>query len=223
MSAVRSYLPERFNTNIMYVAGRIRCYTQPWISTEFNANALESEPRILIGDLASASNYEAMKDQGITHILCVLNGGCEQFPGDFEYKIFHANDDPWVDIYSFFDEGVKFIDSALTSSDRSKILVHCQRGASRSVTLVAAYLLYNINRNEKIAKDNVSQMVTGVIDSIHNVRDIACPNAGFIDALKQYICNCNGYIYRENCQANDQENADMNADMNADKIENTTT
>jgi len=195
MSTVRSYLPEIVNESVMYGIGVARCYIQPYLNTEFNANALETEPRILIGDLASASNCEAMKEQGITHVLCVLNGGIEQFPGDFQYMIVHANDDPWVEIESWFESTILFIDSALTSTPNAKVLVHCQRGASRSVTLVSAYLLYNINRAEKIPKDNITMMVNGVIETIHNVRDIACPNDGFIEALKRYVCSLNDYEY----------------------------
>jgi Dual specificity phosphatase, catalytic domain len=195
MSTVRSYLPETVNENVMYGIGVMRCYVQPYINTEFNANALVTEPRILVGDLASASNREAMKEQGITHVMCVLNGGLEQFPGEFEYMIVHANDDPWVDIDSHFEAAVLFIDQALTSSADTKILVHCQRGASRSVTLVSAYLLYNLNRAGKIPEDQVAMMVGGVIESIHNVRDIACPNDGFIEALKRYVCELNDYEY----------------------------
>lgn len=195
MSTVRSYLPETVNENVMYGIGVVRCYIQQYLSTEFNANALVSEPRILIGDLASASNRDAMKEQGITHVLCVLNGGLEQFPDEFEYMIVHANDDPWVEIDNHFENSIKFIDDALRSSKDAKILVHCQRGASRSVTLVSAYLLFNINRSERISEDNVATMVKGVIDEIRGVRDIANPNQGFVEALKRYICRINNYTY----------------------------
>jgi atypical dual specificity phosphatase len=195
MSNIRSYLPEPLNENIMYGVGVLRCTFQPYLNTEFNANALETEPRILVGDLASASNYEAMHDQCITHVLCVLNGGIEQFPDEFNYMVVHINDDHWVDIESYFDNAVTFIDTALRSSNDSKILVHCQRGVSRSVTLVAAYLLYNINRNNKITQNSVPVMVRGVINTIHNVRTIASPNKGFVNCLNKYVCRLNGYEF----------------------------
>lgn len=195
MSNVRSYLPEKINESIMYGIGLVRCYAQPYINTEFNANALVTEPRMLIGDLASASNREAMLEQGVTHVLCVLNGGVEQFPENFKYMIVHANDDPWVSIEEHFDDAIKFIDSALTSSPTAKILVHCQRGASRSVTLVAAYLLYNLNRASRIRKRKINSTVIGVIDTIRSVREIAAPNEGFIESLKKYICKLNNYLY----------------------------
>lgn len=195
MSSVRSYLPESLNEKFMYGIGIIRCLTQPYISTEFNANALVTEPRMLIGDLASASNRDAMIEQGITHVLCVLNGGIEQFPNEFEYMIVHANDDPWVSIEDYFDDAIVYIDKALTSSPDAKILVHCQRGASRSVTLVAAYLLYNLNRAKKIKRTKIRSTVSGVIDTIRLVRDIACPNDGFMESLNKYVCKLNGYTY----------------------------
>jgi len=195
MSSVRSYLPESINEKFMYGVGIIRCLTQPYINTEFNANALVTEPRMLIGDLASASNRDAMIEQGITHVLCVLNGGIEQFPDDFTYMIVHANDDPWVSIEDYFDDAIIYIDKALTSSPDAKILVHCQRGASRSVTLVAAYLLYNLNRAKIIKRSNIRSTVSGVIDTIRLVRDIASPNDGFMESLNKYVCKLNDYTY----------------------------
>lgn len=193
MSAVRSYLPEYVNSNVMYGVGLVRCYVQPYIDTDFNANSIPTEPRILVGDLASASNFDAMKEQNITHVLCALNGGMEMFKDEFEYMIVHANDDPWVEIDQYFDEAVAFIDRALVSSPESKILIHCQRGASRSVTIVAAYLLYNMNRVNAILESDIRSTIVGVIESIHSVRDIACPNDGFIDCLDRYVRKINGY------------------------------
>jgi protein-tyrosine phosphatase len=193
MSSVRFYLPEAINDNVMYGIGQLRCYAQPYLSTDFNANALTTEPRILVGDLASASNRDSMKEQDISHILCVFNGGIEMFPEEFEYMIVHANDDPWVDIGTHFDDAIQYIDMALRSSPDAKILVHCQRGASRSVTLVAAYLLYNLNRAKKIPREEVISTVNGVICTIHSVRDVACPNEGFVTCLNKYVCRLNGY------------------------------
>lgn len=193
MSSVRSYLPEVLNDNVMYGIGVARCYAQPYVNTEFNANAVPSEPRIMVGDLASASNSDALKEQGITHILCVFNGGMEMFPSEFKYKVVHINDDAWVDIGSHFDDTTEFINKALKSSRKAKVLVHCQRGASRSVTLVAAYLLYLMNGAQQIPKNRVRRTVDEVIASIKSVRDIAAPNMGFLSQLRRYVRRINDY------------------------------
>jgi len=174
----------------MYCAGWIRCKMQGYYNTTFSAS--EITENIYVGDLASASNKKAMKEQGITHILTVLNGAYEIFPDDFSYKVIHINDDPWVDIGKYFDESNKFIDEALQNRN-NKIMIHCQRGASRSVTLLLAYKIYKLNQKEKIKYEEIDNTINSVLDSVKNQRSIAEPNKGFIDSLKTYICKLNNY------------------------------
>ena len=65
---------------------------------------------------------------------------------------------------------VTFIDDAIRSG--RPVLVHCYVGMSRSVTLVAAYLMarYGLSAREAVCY-------------IRSRRGIACPNKGFIDQL----------------------------------------
>src|SRR5579863_813565 len=102
MQYIRSYLPDLVNNNLMYCVGMVTCFLQYYTNTTFSAS--EITDKLFVGDLASALNSDAMKEQGITHILSVFNGSYEIFSGDFEYKIIHINDDPWVDIGKYFDE-----------------------------------------------------------------------------------------------------------------------
>lgn len=187
MSTIRANLPDTANDFIMYYVGLARCYITPYINNQFEASTLISEPRIMIGALSSASNLEALKEHGVTHILCIMNGGIPFFPDAFEYKIIHTNDDPWVDVCTYFNETSAYINDTLTSSTNNKIFVHCQCGESRSVTIVAAYLLYMINKNNRIKKEDLSATVSSVISSIQEVRSNARPNKGFIDCLTKYI------------------------------------
>lgn len=193
MSAVRAMLPEPANEYIMYYVGLARSHITPYISNKFEASTLASEPRMMLGGLESASNLEGLKEHGITHILCVYNGGVEYFPGEFEYKTIHVNDDPWVELHKKFDETTYYIDQALTSSPSNKILIHCQRGASRSATVAIAYLLFKINRLNKIKERDIETIIDSVTESIRDVRDIVYPNHGFIECLHLYVRTLNGY------------------------------
>lgn len=190
MSYIRSYLPETVNNNFMYYVGALRYYVQPYISNTFTANQITSN--IFLGDIASAFNEDALKEQGITHILSIFNGAQKTFPDSFTYKIIHINDDAWVNIREHFDESNQFIDDALKNPE-NKILIHCQRGVSRSVTLLIAYLLWKKNSEDKIDKNNVDDAIEEVISYVKEQRSIANPNLGFVKCLKSYIYELNNY------------------------------
>lgn len=189
MSFLRSYLPETFNESIMFYSGRALCWAQYYLNNTFSAS--EITERLYVGDLASASNFKALKDQGITHIVTVINGAYELYPGEFQCKIIHVNDDPWVDISQYFDETNAFIDDAL-SQPNTKVMIHCQRGVSRSVTLLLAYLLTKQNEEKVIPKEEVDSIVEKTLSNVKAHRPVADPNTGFIDSLKKYI-------YKKNC------------------------
>lgn len=61
-----------------------------------------------------------------------------KFPNDVNHLIIHVNDDPECDLLKSFNESIKFIEDNLLTRN---VLVHCAAGVSRSVTLVAAYLM----------------------------------------------------------------------------------
>ena len=166
------------------------CYFQYYINNTFTAS--EITPRLFVGDLASASNIDAIKEQGITHILTVINGAFELFPKELCYKIVHINDDPWVNIGKYFDESNKFIDDAMNSPD-TKVMIHCQRGVSRSVTLLLAYMLYKQNSAKQIPRELIDDTIIMVLAEVKEHRPIAEPNDGFMDSLKNYICHLNNY------------------------------
>jgi predicted protein tyrosine phosphatase len=191
MSFIRYYLPEFVSHGMMYYVGHARFYMQQYINNTFSASGITD--RIFVGDLASASNCEAMKEQGITHIVSVINGAYKLFPDDFAYMMIHINDDPWVDIGKYFDESNKFIDNALMEKN-SKVMIHCQRGVSRSVTLLLAYLLFKINTGNKIQQENVENVINNILQNVQSHRSIADPNSGFITCLRNYVYRINNYV-----------------------------
>ena len=105
-----------------------------------------------------------------------MNGCDENYPNDFKYNIIHVNDDDWIDISEYFDECVEFIDIAMRNNE--KILVHCSRGVSRSVTMVLAYLIVKQDMTYDVA-----------LETVRSKRIMANPNDGFKRQLLEYINN----------------------------------
>lgn len=217
MSSLRYYLPSYVSNNVMYYTGMARCYLQYYINNTFSAS--EISERLFVGDLASACNNDAMREQGITHIVSVFNGTIEMFPNEFKFKAIHINDDPWVDIGKHFDESNTFIDEALKVSG-SKVMIHCQRGVSRSVTLMMAYLLLKMNQSKKIPQDETTKIITDVLSQIKEHRSIAEPNAGFLDSLKLFVYRLNGYILEKNVDT--EMLTESSIDMSGSSPESTT-
>src|SRR5437764_1405029 len=89
-SSLKKNVP--FYDSFMWCYDCVKCYLQEYINDKFTANEIGDTNNIFIGDLASTSNRIAMKEQGITHIVSVMNGTFQKFKGDFEYKIIHIND-----------------------------------------------------------------------------------------------------------------------------------
>lgn len=185
----RRFLPEFINNTIMFYTGRTMCFFQYYINNTFSAS--EITDRLFVGDLASATNIDAMKEQGITHIVSVFNGSYEMYD-DFKYKIVHINDDPWVDIGSYFNETNEFIDAAL-SQPSTRVMIHCQKGVSRSVTLLMAYILFKRNQIDLIECDEIDDTIDMILADVKNHRPIADPNEGFINSLRTYVRRLNGY------------------------------
>lgn len=89
------------------------------------------------------------------------------------------DDDPGQALFDFFAKSCKFIEKRLSKGD--SVLVHCWAGASRSVTLVCAYLVlvhkYDVDSALKFVKEKRSK---------------ALPNIGFLRQLRKFEENCKG-------------------------------
>ncbi len=97
--------------------------------------------------------------------------GAPDFTDGVQWYPIVVEDDPLEPIYLHFDTAHLLIKKALAEGKR--VLVHCAAGMSRSVTLVAAYLM--IERGLTAAE---------AIGLIVRRREIANPNPGFRRQLK---------------------------------------
>lgn len=78
-------------------------------------------PGLFIGSIGSALNKTALKDLGITHILCVADKINPAFPTEFIYKAIRILDSPDVSLQAYLQECFDFICFGLAAG---KILVH---------------------------------------------------------------------------------------------------
>ena len=103
---------------------------------------------VWLGDFSSAVNVENLKKKGIKKILSVMiqfgiseNGELDPGPNyksedGFIHKRIDLFDVPSENVIKYFGECLNFIDG------NEKVLVHCMAGASRSATIVIAYLMW---------------------------------------------------------------------------------
>lgn len=128
---------------------------------------------LYLGSIGAAKNMQWLKDNGVTHVLCVAGGIGECFPKHFTYKVVDILDSPSVDITAHFEACYEFIEEALQNG--GKILVHCFAGMSRSVTVCSAYLM-----------QKEQMKAVQALRYIKERRSVANPNAGFIVQLIKY-------------------------------------
>lgn len=137
-----------------------------------DAEPVRVADRLFVGSVGAAHNREALQREGITHVLCVAGGLPQPYPGEFSYLTVAVNDSPAEDITAHFEACFAFLDSAFSSGGA---LVHCFAGKSRSVTVLAAYLMRTTQCTLQAA-----------LAMIQAVRPAACPNSGFMVQLRRF-------------------------------------
>ena len=125
-----------------------------------------------LGNYSSSIDIPNLKNKGIKKILSVM----EHFEGrpdydnkDFKHKSFDIEDMSRQNIIQYFGECLNFI------KGEEKVFVHCAVGASRSATIVIAYLMW---KNKKQFDE--------ILKLVQNLRPIVWPNEGFKDQLKLF-------------------------------------
>lgn len=134
---------------------------------------------------AATVNKHALRELGITHLVCALEVPLDPsgWNANGEIAVLHCQvadvDTAHIDIY--FEEVVKFIRNALSSpASQQRVLVHCAAGVSRSATLTAAYLL-----SEGFI-DNPAPTTDETLIFLQSRRSCVRPNAGFVCRLREW-------------------------------------
>lgn len=101
------------------------------------------DQNLYIGDSKGASEYEILKNNGITHIINTAQEIPNFFPGEFEYIKVDLLDDPSKkeDLSKILEPVYQYITSILNKNPNAKIFIHCHAGKSRSATISIYYLM----------------------------------------------------------------------------------
>ncbi|KAJ6656629.1 hypothetical protein lerEdw1_003516, partial [Lerista edwardsae] len=128
---------------------------------------------LYLGSEWNASNLEELQGSGVDYILNVTREIDNFFPGLFAYHNIRVYDEEKTDLLAHWNEAYHFINKA--KKNRSKCLVHCKMGVSRSASTVIAYAMKEFGWSLEKAYGYVKQK-----------RSIARPNAGFMRQLLEY-------------------------------------
>ena len=127
--------------------------------------------KIYISSAVIAQDLKTLQSHGITHVLNLAGDACPcPFEGEVEYlclKVLDAKDE---NLSCIFPACFDFIEKGTKS--KSRILVHCMEGVSRSASIVIAYLMWK----KQLSFEAASELV-------RKGRPICSPNAGFICQL----------------------------------------
>ena len=136
---------------------------------ELNHDMDEITDNLYLGSIEGAQNINKIKELDIKKVLSVLNGFWPEYKesDNIIHKKIDIPDFSTEKIIKYFGECFDFI------KGEDKILVHCAAGASRSATIVIAYLMWNKKMPYKEA-----------LAFVKKKRSIVWPNPGFTDQLE---------------------------------------
>ncbi|KAG9416973.1 hypothetical protein AC1031_001360 [Aphanomyces cochlioides] len=150
-----------------------------WVGRFFGVQTLPTQPmdRILpflyIGSSAAAQDRNLLDSVGITHI-CNAAVQCENhFRDQFTYLHLHLEDSATQRLSRAFNTAADFIENA--RSIGGCVLVHCIAGASRSASLVVAYLM-----------KHRSMLLVQAYDFVKRKRPVMNPSPAFRMELAMY-------------------------------------
>jgi len=144
--------------------------------------ASEIIPGLFISDLSFAENAACLSSYGITHVMSVISGSV-RLPSEQDLYPFppprhlhvRVEDMPFAELAQHLPITTAWIREAYRTTPRARILVHCGEGISRSVSVVAAFLIAQYQYSPSTA-----------VEYIKSKRRVANPNPGFVQQLVEY-------------------------------------
>ena len=133
---------------------------------------------LYISSYKTASTVTDLKNLKITNIINCSGDLCENLSPsssllNIEYLTLNIKDNVSENIECLFFKCINLIDEVKEKNGR--VLIHCYKGVSRSVSIVIAYLIYLYKWNYDEA-----------FDFVQSKRSIANPNIGFYLQLKTF-------------------------------------
>lgn len=135
------------------------------------------EPRLLLGNGASAKDPDILHRHRITHIVNATHNLQNHHEHDraLRYLRVPVDDALNADLLQHLDAAVDWIETALADPySQDAVLVHCQQGVSRSASVVLAFLMRARGHSLQSAMDYV------------HARRFIRPNEAFLEQLAKY-------------------------------------
>lgn len=95
---------------------------------------------LFLGSAKASRSLDLLRSNGITHIVNIA--GRQHFPGEFTYKRVHFEDVDDFDEIGKLREIFSWLDE-ITADRKTKVLVQCMGGMSRSASVVIGYLVWS--------------------------------------------------------------------------------
>ena len=139
-------------------------------------------PRLYLGNQAFADDFHLLQQHSIQRVVScrelLLEDQLVSHPGIVYARIW-ADDQPHVGLHSVFYRTDQWI---MNVSPESPVLIHCQQGVSRSVTLACVHVMNMMGYDDKEA-----------LQHIRTVRPCINPNEGFLKQLSDYFATRKEY------------------------------
>jgi protein-tyrosine phosphatase len=134
--------------------------------------------KLFLGDEYSATNFTQITQKNIKCIICLqtyLNNDLKKryIDENILFYFYNIKDNSDEDILKYIDDIIKIIDNV--NNNNQAVLIHCNKGISRSSSIIIAYIM-------KKYKKSFNDAFEFVMQKKNNIN----PNLGFIMQLEQY-------------------------------------
>ncbi|KTC81393.1 hypothetical protein Lbru_1913 [Legionella brunensis] len=141
---------------------------------------------LLLSGVDSVKDGGIFEHEGITHVVSIMQNAPE-LPPLIKQLIIPIPDSRNENILPYLKDVFAFIEEA--KQNNSKILIHCEKGMSRSASFVIAWLLYEAHQwGHKVSYENT-------LNLLRSIRGVVAPNSGFAKLLKDYSNELNDKLY----------------------------
>ncbi|KAL7502842.1 hypothetical protein ACHAWX_000540 [Stephanocyclus meneghinianus] len=164
---------------------------------------LTSRNNLYLGGKDDAKSLSKLQQRNVRRVLNVTPAKVAGITAGIQYKRIPVYDASTSDMLSYAEEIVNFISNGL---HHGSVLVHCQRGVSRSATAVIMFLIRKANMTYEQSLQ-LCQKRRGVVDPIPAFREQLrkyekdCREWGYLTAVNQGESDQNGVlkgVVREN-------------------------
>lgn len=157
-----------------YLYSRAVFMSQPYRDSTFEATQIIEN--LWVGDIRSPCDKKSLKDRNIHMIVSAVHGASAYHPFDFHYINADLRDLEDENILTEIRRILPMIHNCIVNG--KGVLVHCMKGASRSATITAAYLIKYKNMT-----------TDGALKYMTDKRSCVNPNEGYVQQLRNFELN----------------------------------